>query len=1037
MAISQSDLRERLQAAVRDHYVLDREVGHGGMGVVFQAHDLTLDRTVAIKVVQPDLASHATVGKRFLTEARTIARLKHPNIVAVHTAGELDGLLYYVMDHVDGESLRQRLNREGPLPTEQARDILKDVAAALEAAAEAGVVHRDIKPANVLLDRETGRAMLVDFGIARITGGDGTAEITGDGLVLGTPTYMSPEQAAGEEIDARSDLYSLGVVAYEMLAGKPPFEGSHRLVVSHHIGTRPQPINKVRPDCPDSLAHAVMRALEKPVHERWQTGSELRHAADSATVPTKRRYGVAAAGAVAAIIVMGVLFGLNRSDPNRIPDGVNPRHSMLVLPFDNLREDRDVEWLREGSLSMISLNLSQWDDLHIVDHRRVHDLLARNDLQIGDDIGLSVAQELAREAGVWTVVLGEFDQAGDSLHLTARVYDVATGERVDLATVSGVPGSDIRPLFDQLAADLLDLSGAPVGITTGIASATTNSLAGFRAYLSGVAHLNRWELGDAVDDLEQATVLDSTFGLAYYYLAVGRGWLYGTSDPVSDHAIAMAGRYSDSLPLQQRTLIRAYRALLEGDMAMSRQYYQELLDRNPDDAEAWYGLADAWFHDEDLSRPESRTNSLRAFKRTLQLDPGFTLAFDHINSMLHSAGLSHPYLALVEPDSFVWARSEQGETLMDSVSLVTAVERARRASLELARSWVAKQPNGLRAQNALIDAYVSNGQYQSALAEADQIEADGEAHPEMPFVRARIFFAADDPERAGETLREALDSVAPLDFNALDPSFNLVRSVEASANVFAYQGDLTNAGHTIQFADQVRTTLELRPVSDERDVDPLMWQRWRMGHLYAATGAPVANQRRIWESAAEAARRAAPEERQRVARTGAPAALGIFLQTNDTTALTELRALSGDDFSPEVRAWLALERADGDEARDILGRAETDSVKSVWDYWPNSHYRKPMAAELYFSLGDYYKTLALLEEFEPDRFAIDWFDVRWGMIGRVRMLRAMAYEQLGQIEEAQQQYRDVIAQWQSSDESMEHLLRNAESELARLSGQAG
>jgi tetratricopeptide (TPR) repeat protein len=229
----------------------------------------------------------------------------------------------------------------------------------------------------------------------------------------------------------------------------------------------------------------------------------------------------------------------------------------------------------------------------------------------------------------------------------------------------------------------------------------------------------------------------------------------------------------------------------------------------------------------------------------------------------------------------------------------------------------------------------------------------------------------------------------------------------------------------------------LRPVSDERDVDPLMWQRWRMGHLYAATGAPVSNHRRVWNSTAEAARRAAPEERKKVARTGAPAALGIFLQTNDTTALTELRALSGDDFSHEVRAWLALERADADKARDILNAAKTDSVQTVWDQGPNSYYRKPMAAELYYSLGDYYQTLALLEEFEPDRFATDWFDIRWGMVGRVRMLRAMAYEQLGQIEEAQQQYRDVIAQWQSSDESMERLLREAESELARLSGRAG
>ena len=247
------------------------------MGVVFLATDTTLDRRVAIKVVHPELAAHPSIVRRFLAEARTIARLRHPSIVTVHAAGTAQGLLYYVMDEVEGESLRQRLSRDGKLPIDEVARIVADLAAALDAAGRAGVVHRDVKPENVLIESGSGRALLADFGIARAMVVDG-ASSTGQGVAVGTPSYMSPEQAAGEEVDSRSDLYGLGVVAYEMLAGHPPFQGTNRVVVSKHIAERPAPIERVRPDCPRPLAGAVMKALEKQPGERWQTGEELRQA---------------------------------------------------------------------------------------------------------------------------------------------------------------------------------------------------------------------------------------------------------------------------------------------------------------------------------------------------------------------------------------------------------------------------------------------------------------------------------------------------------------------------------------------------------------------------------------------------------------------------------------------------------------------------------------------------------------------------------------------------------------------------------------
>ena len=263
MTIEPGELVTRLQAALGTQYRLERELGRGGMGLVFLATDTALDRPVAVKVMHPDLSIHGSITQRFLAEARMIARLRHPNIVSVHSAGEATGIFYYVMDHVPGESLRERLNAAGKLDSAETVRIVGDIAHALAAAGQAGLVHRDVKPENILLDSATGRAMLADFGIARVAAADAEAQLTGQGIAVGTPTYMSPEQAAGEGVDSRSDLYGLGVVAYEMLAGQHPFRGPNgAAVISMQLSEKPAPLDRLRPDIPSHVTTAIMRALE-------------------------------------------------------------------------------------------------------------------------------------------------------------------------------------------------------------------------------------------------------------------------------------------------------------------------------------------------------------------------------------------------------------------------------------------------------------------------------------------------------------------------------------------------------------------------------------------------------------------------------------------------------------------------------------------------------------------------------------------------------------------------------------------------------
>jgi tetratricopeptide (TPR) repeat protein len=1026
-----SDPFPALQAALGPQYRLERELGRGGMGVVYRATDTALDRSVAIKVVHPELATHSSIARRFLAEARTIARLRHPNIVAVHAAGTADGLLYYVMDEIEGESLRQRLSREGRLDFEEATRITADLAAALDTAARAGVVHRDVKPENVLIEKATGRAMLADFGIARAVAGDAAGPSTGQGVAVGTPTYMSPEQAAGEEVDGRSDLYALGVVAYEMVAGHPPFTGASRVVVSKHIAERPAPIAKVRPGTPPRLAGALMRALEKHPSERWQTGEEFRQAlAGEREIPaaTRRRGKWIAAAGVAAAILAATIGLAGRAE--RPPQGVNPRHSMLILPFDNLRDDHSVDWLREGSVSMLALNLSQWNDLTVVDHERLHDLLAQHRLKVGDEIGLDLARRLAREAGVWTVVLGDFTQAGDSLHLVARMYDVASGARVDVTRVDDRPGADARPLFDDLAVKLLDLSGAPQQVGIGLARATTGSLEAYRSYLNGVELLNRWDLIAAERDFRRATSLDTTFGLAYYRLALTRGWIVGIGDSLADNAIARATAYSERLPVHDRTVINAYRAFLAGEFVTAREAYQQLIARDAADADAWYGLGEAWFHDTAGSdQSPAWTQAIRSFRHTLALDPGYALAYEHVQAMLASASSAQPYYALVASDSFALADRFDGHTLDPSVR-AAAVSRARTEALATARSWVASQPTTLRAHAAMVDAYVASGNYAGALSEVDRFKQTAPVHPDLPFVDARIRFASGDVDRAAAELRTALDTVAPQDFRPYQGAPSVIGDIAAAANVFAYQGDLSHAAKAIDLADQVRKEVIHEPENGEHSG----WRRSALGDLYAATGGPTASLRQVWQSAAEEGRMVSAEQRKHVAHSGASAAIGLFTgPAADSSALTEYQAMTGEALTKEVRALLALTRGDSTAARRVL--AEPDSVaggmKRMW-----ATYRRPLAAQAYFLLGDYQATLRTLEDFESGALRTAGFDSRWGMLGRVRLLRAAAYEQLGRRAEAREEYREVLSQWKSADQSLKPFVRQAELGLARL-GESG
>ncbi len=289
-SIADPQLAERIAQVLGETFDLDREVGRGGMGIVYRARDRRLKRVVAIKVLPPELAFRTDIRARFLREAETAAQLAHPHIVPIYAVDERDGIVYFVMAYVDGDTLAVRLAR-GALPVADAERIVREVADALAYAHAHGVIHRDIKPDNILLARDGGAVMVTDFGIARAVSGATGAEtrLTATGVAIGTPAYMSPEQCAGDkEVDGRSDLYSLGVVAYHMLTGAPPFAGSSNAgMLVKHLSERPVPVLQRRPDAPPAFANAVMRLLEKDPANRFPTAAALLGALDRRDAPSE------------------------------------------------------------------------------------------------------------------------------------------------------------------------------------------------------------------------------------------------------------------------------------------------------------------------------------------------------------------------------------------------------------------------------------------------------------------------------------------------------------------------------------------------------------------------------------------------------------------------------------------------------------------------------------------------------------------------------------------------------------------------------
>ena len=1057
MSDSETGLLETLRAALAPEYEVERVLGTGGMGAVFLARDLRLDRHVAVKVVAPELATSAALRQRFLREARTIARLRHPHIVDVYTAGESGGVLYFIMRCVDGESLRDVLEREKRLSPARAAVILRDLADALAYAHAQGVVHRDIKPENVLIDSRSGTAHLTDFGVARAF--EATDDrVTGTGLIVGSPRYMSPEQAAGErELDGRSDIYSLGLLGYEMLTGEPTFSGASPVsVIAKQITEVPPPVATRVDGVPPALGHAIDRAVAKDPNERWPDAGAMTtalgdavqgrtegHAAAPRGPRSRRRLAILGGAAAVVLIVGGIWLARNLGGA---PAGVDRRKSILVAPFEVQTVDPSVTWLREGSVNMLTLNLAAWTDLTVVDYERSLDLLREAGLEDAARIGLEDARGMAREAGVWTVVLGQVSLVSDSLMVVARAYDVATGNRVgEPAEHRAAVGTDPRVIFDAVARDLLDLAGAPP-MRPELARTTTSSLEAYRAYLYGLQALNRWQLGEADSAFQAATEADSTFALAYYKGALARGWQRAISDTSDVRLARAAARHATRLPQRERALIESYGQLTQGLVAQTQgnfeaasnhlgaaeRGYEALLARDSTDAEAWYGLADAYFHhghgsagpDLDPELGRKWTRALRAFDRTLALDSTFHLAYAHKLFVYQIGGTAGSPLLVVD-DSVILLPSDSAARAVGAQRVQAARVRARELALVQAKHWRYLDPDAPQAHTAVVDGYAAAGHYDSAaLALRQTMERPDVRTPDMAYALAALDMLAGSPD-ALATLRTALDTYGA-DSLIAARGFRRLASLTGAANVAAFHGALPEHERVLDVVARVEPRLPGANVS-MRSVTA-MWSA--MARLALGMDSPQI--RRTVDSSLAAIDRMTSGIAPNIQAQARGLAFLAYFTTTDTSYIAPLRRWGSKQVPNEVEALMALEAGDTTRAAAIAARFPApDSARLVSD--PGSGFARFAQAEIFARLGDLRRSAAIYESIQRKDLGLAFgTDPQWPLYARSFLARGQLYEQLGDRPRAIAAYEEFLAIWKEAAPELRDQLRLAREAIIRL-----
>jgi serine/threonine-protein kinase len=711
---TQAGRLERLAAALADRYALEGELGSGGMATVYLAEDLKHQRKVAVKVLRPELA--AVLGpERFAREIEIAARLNHPHIVSLYDSGEADGFLFYVMPRIEGESLRQRLHREKQLPIDEALRLTLHIAAALHYAHGRGLVHRDIKPENILLHE--GEAMVTDFGVAWAASAAGE-RLTATGLSLGTPEYMSPEQAAGEaKLDARSDVYSLGCVLYELLAGEPPYTGITAQAVIAKRFTDPVPaVRRLRAAVPLGMEQALMRALAPVPADRFESADAF---AKALTAPAQA--------------------------------AAKPR-SVAVLPFANLSADPENEFFADGITEDVTAQLSKIRSLKVISRTSVMPFKKRelSLREIGAKLDVAALLEgSVRRAGTRVRIVAQLIDAETDRHLWAQTYDR------NLTDIFAIQSEVALQIAHALEAELSSEEKRRVR------KQPTDSLEAYRLYVLGQQCLTRWTqegVDKGIGYLEQAVAHDPDYALAYTAL----GYVY------TDMGLGVAG----ALPPDEafrRAKVAITRALqidpglaeahaVLGYLKLSSDFdwqgaemeLNRAIELNPNSGNAYdyYGLL--------LSGLERYDEALVMQQRAHELDPLVHRGID-ITTTLLRAGRYDEALGTVNRVLDVDPHFALAHATLGWVYALKGMPDQAIAGLQRA---VALSPDGTLYLAQLGEAYGMLGRLEEAREVLRRLEELSKQRYVSPYHMAYVYTGLGEYERALDFLERAYEQRA-------------------------------------------------------------------------------------------------------------------------------------------------------------------------------------------------------------------------------------------------------------------------------------
>ncbi|MGD8538947.1 MAG: protein kinase [Candidatus Aminicenantes bacterium] len=628
-----------------DRYTISGVLGRGGMGIVYKAEDNKLKRNVALKFLPVELTSSVEAKERFIREAQAAATLSHPNICTIYEIEEKEEKDFISMEYIEGESLKEKIHK-GPVKQDEALAIAIQVAEGLEAAHKKGIIHRDIKSANIMVT-EKGQAKIMDFGLAKVTG---STLITKEAKTMGTVAYMSPEQARGETVDHRTDIWSLGILLYEMLSGRLPFKGDHEASILYSIEHKePKHLKEFNPSIPTAIAEVVGKALVKDREERYPDAEALLddlRAVSKGLEPIrikdlarKLKYAKIKkvylyAGIVALVIVAVVIWQLLPQKEALLAPKIE--NSVAVISFENQTGDDSYNYLQKAIPNLLITNLENTGYLYVATWERMRDLLKQMGREDAKYIDPDLGFEICRREGVKAIVLGSFTKAGEIFATDVKVLDVDTKKLLKSASANGQREDSIlatqidelsREISLGIGIDKQEIEDAPLWI----AEVTTNSMEAYNYFLKGRDDYTHYHIEDALKFLGKAIEIDPTFASAYLFL----GMTYELSGQVkaSHEAFEKAKTFSKKATEKERLFIEeVYASTVEGDLETGMQIIKQMAEKYPKEKIAPHRLG-MYYRSKGLFN-----EAIEEFNKALALDPNFEPTLNHLGYTYSNMG---------------------------------------------------------------------------------------------------------------------------------------------------------------------------------------------------------------------------------------------------------------------------------------------------------------------------------------------------------------------------------------------------------------